>query len=264
MTAALPAACGLAFGILPILVAGDSYADAWLMAPGQGQVIAGSAFSGSTRAFDGHGKLIPVAPYEKFELGAYIEYGVADWLTLVADPALDHIRQPAPAASYDGAGESGAGLRVPLYRADPLVASLRAILLSPGASFNSGVQPRRSGSIDLRAMAGANFTLGAWPAFADSAAGYRFYAQAQPGEWRLDLTLGVRPDPDLLLLLQSFGAIQTSRSAAFPRSSWEKLQASLVYDFAPSWSAQIGGFMTVAGVNTGRECGPMAALWHRF
>lgn len=113
-------------------------------------------------------------------------------------------------------------------------------------------------------MAGANFAVGPWAAFADAAGGYRFYAQSQPGEWRLDLSLGVRPAPPLLVLIQSFGSLQTDKSAAFPRSSWDKLQGSFVYDFTPVWSAQIGAFMTVAGVNAGRELGPIAALWYRF
>lgn len=248
---------------LPILIAGQAYAGAWLMPPGQGQIIARTAFSGSTRAFDAHGNLIPVPSYQKFELGAYIEYGLTDWLTLVAAPAYDVIRQPQPAPSYTGPGESGLGGRFKLYQSDAFVASAQATLLTPGASFN-GAEPHRAGSIDLRAMAGANFAIGPWAAFADACGGYRFYAQSQPGEWRLDLTLGVRPLPQLLALFQSFGSVQTNRSAAFPRSSWDKLQASLVYDLTPAWSAQLGAFVTVAGVNAGRELGPMAAIWYRF
>jgi hypothetical protein len=46
--------------------------------------------------------------------------------------------------------------------------------------------------------------------------------------------------------------------------SWTKLQPSLVYDIAPQWSVQIGGFLTVAGVNAGRELGPTAGVWYRF
>jgi protein XagA len=97
--------------LLLILAAGDARAGAWLMPPGQGQVIAGTAFSGSNRAFDAHGNLIPVPSYKKFELGAYIEYGLTDWLTLVAAPAYDVIRQPSPAPSYTGPGQSGIGGR---------------------------------------------------------------------------------------------------------------------------------------------------------
>jgi hypothetical protein len=57
-----------------------AWASAWLLPPGDGQIITYSAFSDSTRAFDGHGNLIPVPDYQKFELGTYVEYGVTDWL----------------------------------------------------------------------------------------------------------------------------------------------------------------------------------------
>lgn len=246
-----------------MLAAGEAHAGAWLMAPGEGQIIAGAAFSGSNRAFDAQGKLIPVPSYQKFELGSYIEYGLTDWMTLVAAPAYDVIRQPEPADSFTGPGQSGIGGRFGLFKSEAFVASVQATLLTPGASFNGG-EAHRAGSMDLRAMAGVNFALGPWPAFADFAGGYRFYAQSQPGEWRLDLSLGVRPLPQLLFLLQGFGSLQTKKSADFPRSSWEKLQGSFVYDLAPAWSAQLGAFVTVAGKSAGRELGPVAAIWYRF
>ena len=263
MSARLRWARAFAVWVLLVVAAGSARAGAWLMPPGEGQIIAGTAFSGSSRAFDAHGKLIPVPSYEKFELGSYIEYGLTDWLTLVGAPAYDIIRQPAPALSYTGPGESGLGGRFKLYQSDAFVASLQATLLTPGASFN-GAEPHRAGAFDLRAMTGASLTIGAWPAFAEAEAGYRFYAQAQPGEWKLDLTLGVRPLPQLLALLQSFGSMQTTRSVDFPRSSWEKLQGSFVYDLNAAWSAQLGAFVTVAGSNAGRELGPMAAIWYRY
>jgi hypothetical protein len=42
------------------------------------------------------------------------------------------------------------------------------------------------------------------------------------------------------------------------------LPPSVVFDISRQWSVQIGGFMTVAGINAGRELGPLAALWYRF
>jgi len=33
---------------------------------------------------------------------------------------------------------------------------------------------------------------------------------------------------------------------------------------SPPRSAQLGAFLTIAGVNAGRELGPLAALWYRF
>jgi protein XagA len=48
-----------------------AWAGAWLLAPGDGQVIADTFFSDSTLAFDARGHLIPVPSYRKFELGTY-------------------------------------------------------------------------------------------------------------------------------------------------------------------------------------------------
>ncbi len=254
----------LASWVFVILAAGGASAGAWLMPPGKGQIIAGAAFSGSSRAFDNNGHLIPVRSYEKFELGAYIEYGVVDWLTLVASPAYDHIRQPQPAPSFQGFGESGIGGRLGLYRSDTLVLSVQAVLLSPGASFNGALQPGRAASLDLRGLAGYTFAIGSMPAFLSAEAGYRFYARSQPGEWRLDVTLGFRPIEKLMILLQSFASLQNGQSQAFPTSSWDNLQWSLVYDLTPALSAQVGVFGTIAGVNAGREFGPVAALWYRW
>jgi protein XagA len=266
VSATLPAARAIAGWVLVTLTiwTGGASAGAWLLPPGSGQIIAGAAFSGSSKAFDAHGHLIPVPYYKKFELGAYIEYGVTNWLTMVAAPAYDRIRQPPPAGSYKGLGESALGARVGLFRSDPLVLSFQAVLLTPGASFNNAFEPRRAGSIDLRGLAGYNFLFGSLPAFINAEAGYRFYAQSQPGEWRLDVTLGIRPLPQLLVLLQSFASLQTGHSAAFPASSWDKIQMSVVYDFTPAWSAQLGAFLTIDGVNAGREAGPMATIWYRF
>ncbi|MDQ6703114.1 MAG: hypothetical protein M3Z96_08455, partial [Pseudomonadota bacterium] len=82
-------------------------------------------------------------------------------------------------------------------------------------------------------------------------------------EWRIDLTMGLRPWPRLLMMLQSYTSIATG-AGQFGHESWTKLQPSLVYAIAPQWSVQIGGFITVAGINAGRELGPTAGVWYRF
>jgi hypothetical protein len=43
-----------------------AWGGAWLMPPGEGQVIADTFFSDSTRAFDAQGHLVPVPSYRKF------------------------------------------------------------------------------------------------------------------------------------------------------------------------------------------------------
>jgi hypothetical protein len=174
---------------------GGRQADA---ARGDGSVIAYTAFSDSTRAFDAQGHLIPVPSYRKFELGTYIEYGLTNWLTLVAAPSYDRIHNPPPGQSYNGPGESEIAARVGLYRTDTSVLSIQAGLRSPGASLADSLGPfevRRASSLDVRGRAGRNVVVPAMEGFVEAQAGYRFYAAGQPGEWRIDLTMGLRPWP---------------------------------------------------------------------
>jgi protein XagA len=173
-----------------------AWGGAWLLAPGDGQVIADTFFSDSTLAFDAHGHLIPVPSYRKFELGTYIEYGLTNWLTLVASPSYDRIENPPPGQSYNGLGESEIAARVGLYRTDTSVLSFQAGLRSPGGSFADSLGPfevRRAASLDVRGLAGRNVVVAAMEGFVEAQAGYRFYAAGQPGEWRIDLTMGLRP-----------------------------------------------------------------------
>ena len=150
-----------------------------------------------------------------------------------------------PGQSYTGLGESEIAARVGLYHTDAAVLSVQAGLRSPGASFDSlgPLDVRRAGSLDVRGLAGHNCVVAGIEGFAEVQAGYRFYAGNQPGEWRFDLTAGLRPLPRLLVMLQSFTSISFGTSQ-FGHVSWTKLQPSLVYDIAQQWSVQIGGFIT--------------------
>jgi protein XagA len=244
----------------------SAWGGAWLLPPGEGQVIAAIFYSDSNHAFDAQGHLVPVPDYRKFELGTYIEYGLADGLTLVASPSYDRIHNPPPGQSYNGLGESEIAARVGLYRTDTSVLSFQAGLRSPGFSFADSLGPfqvRRAASLDVRGLAGRNVVVAGMEGFVAAEGAYRFYAAGQPGEWRIDLTMGLRPLPGLLMMLQSYTSI-VNGSLRFGHVSWTKLQPSLVYDIAPRWSVQIGGFITVAGINAGRELGPIVGIWYRF
>lgn len=236
------------------------------MPEGEGEAIFYSEFSGSSRAFDKNGRLIPVPDYRKFELGTYVEYGLADWLTVVLSPAYDRIHSPFPRQSYSGIGQSEAAARVRIFQNENSVISFQAGLSSPGASLAYSLGPlevKRTASFELRGLAGKSANLFGMESFADAEAAYRFYGGNQPGEWRFDLTAGVRPSPGLLVMLQSFTSIQYG-SKLFPHQSWTKLQPSFVYQLGPQWSIQLGGFFTVSGVNAGREIGPIGGIWYRF
>jgi len=78
----------------------------------------------------------------------------------------------------------------------------------------------RAGSIDVRGMAGRNCVVAGTEGFVEAEGEYRFYAEDQPGEWRIDLTGGLRPLPRLLVLLQSFTSISNGTSQ-FGHVSWK-------------------------------------------
>jgi len=52
-----------------------AWGSAWLLPPGDGQIIAYSDFSDSTRAFDWHGNLIPVRPIKSLNLAPISNMG---------------------------------------------------------------------------------------------------------------------------------------------------------------------------------------------
>jgi hypothetical protein len=195
------------------------------MPPGDGQAIVYSAFSDSTRAFDSQGRLIPVPQYKKFELGTYIEYGLTNWLTLVVSPAYDRISNPPPGQSYNGLGESEVAARIRVFQNENSIISFQIGVRSPGASLADSLGPfevRRAASLELRGLAGRSLVILGMESFADAEAAYRFYAGNQPAEWRIDLAMGVRPVPRLLMMLQSFNSI-TNGSGKFGHVSWSKL-----------------------------------------
>jgi protein XagA len=222
------------------------------MPPGDGQVITYSAFSDSTRAFDAHGNLIPVPAYKKFELGTYLEYGVTDWLTLSASPAYDRVPTPPPGQSYTGLGESEVAARVGLYHSDTAVLSVQAGLRSPGASFDSLCR--------WKCAAPLPSTCAAWPGAIASSRGTR---PRPDTAFMRKISRANGGSPRFLVMLQSFTSISNGTSQ-FGHVSWTKLQPSFVYDIAQQWSVQVGGFITVAGINAGRELGPTAGVWYRF
>jgi hypothetical protein len=87
-------------------------------------------------------------------------------------------------------------------------------------------------------------------------AGYRFYADGQPGEWRIDLTMELRPWPRVLMMLQSYTSI-VNGSLPFGHISWTKLQPAW---FTTSRHKQIGG---VNGRGDQRRT-RAGSVWYRF
>jgi hypothetical protein len=242
-------------------------AGAWPERAGQGQLILSLTDSGGDHDFLASGHVSTGTSYRKLEGSAFLEYGLTDWLTLVAAPVLLGVRTEAPAARYDGLGQSGAGIRARIWQAAATVLSVQAMAYLPG--------PRQRGNpaqigytdaeTDWRLLAGHSFALGGWQGFSDVELAWRTRAGAPADEVHLDLTLGVRARPRLLLMLQSFTTVTVGPAhPPFLPGRWTKLEASVVYDLTPRWSVQLGALTTVLGVNALRERGFVGGVWYRF
>jgi hypothetical protein len=265
-----PVPCVWLVGSFAALVLGSSdvgHAAAFLDPAGQGEAIVTASFTDSANAFDASGRLVPVASYRKFELSAWTDYGLTDWLTLIVAPSADDIvNSNNPTSTYRGLGMTEAGVRMPVLQGGSSILSLQATGLVPGSfdRSNAALAGYDSFQSDARLLYGTGFELCGLASFVDVETGYRWY-EIGPGEVRADLTFGIRPIPTVLLLAQSFNVISVGPSAAYaPNLRSDKLEASAVYDFNTAWSAQLGAFATIAAVDARREQGLVTAVWYRF
>jgi hypothetical protein len=199
----LGTALGLIFASMPA-VTRDAYASAFLQPIGEGDIITATEFSDSTRAFDHNGKLIPIPAYRKFELASYIEYGLLDRLTLIAQPFYGTARQEDTAVSTPG---TEIGARYGVAEFGPTVISVQGLLqvpFKPGQPPQGGFDEDDVFSGDLRLLVGHTFEVEGAPGFLDLQGGYRWQGDGAPDEWHADFTAGIRPQPRVLLMLQTF------------------------------------------------------------
>jgi hypothetical protein len=243
-------------------------AGAWTAPQGHGQVIVTGTASRAERAFDGDWSSVPTPRTNKFELQGLIEYGVTDLITAILAPGYQRIDIGAPTdAQRSGLGYSELGGRVLLLQGSSWVFSGQTLVRLPGTSqfSNPAAIGYTDSEVDVRALFGASFSLGTWPAFIDMQAAQRFRAGAAPDEFRADLTFGIRPLPQWLLLAQSFNVFsEGSGVPLFPSYEYHKLQLSVVHDITPHWSLQLGGFSAYAGRNALQENGAILGVWYRF
>jgi hypothetical protein len=181
---------------------------------------------------------------------------------------LQHVDIGAPVdAQRTGLGYSEFGGRVRLFQGDSWVVSGQTTLRVPGTFDRSN--PAALGytdtQVDVRALVGYAFKLGAWPAFLDVQMAQRFSLGWQPDEFRADITFGVRPAPKWLLLAQSFNVVSEGAGTwGFPAYDYYKLQLSGVYSVTPKLSLQLGAFTTYTGRNALQDNGLLMGAWYRF
>ena len=243
-------------------------AAAWNELQGEGLVIVRGTYDTGSTSFDKKGHLIKTQRYTKREASTYIEYGLTNWLEVIAKPDfVSTTLAGSPGGRYTGFGTSELGAQARLLAFGPAILAVQGTFQLPATSRESNLAliGNTARNTDARALLGVGFALGSWPSFLDAEAGYRMRSAHAPDEVHVDLTVGTRPRPDILLLVQSFTTLPTSPGVPFfPRSSYSNMEVSGVYDINLHWSAQLGVFTTIDGRDALRERGTDVSLWYRF
>jgi protein XagA len=246
-----------------------AWAGAWTFPEGTGQWLAGFTASTATNYFNGSAGLVPGPRYSKEELSLLIEYGLTDRLTAIIIPGLQNIDIAAPiSAQRAGLGYTEFGARYGIIELPAWVFSGQATLRIPGTMQTSN--PAAIGYTDVQAdicaLLGHNLKLGEMPGFFDIEIAERVRTMGAPSEFRADGTFGVTVFPKWLLLAQSFNVISEGAGNNIYGGSYDyfKLQLSVVYTVAPTWSLQGGGYTTYAGRDALQENGLLFGVWHEF
>lgn len=254
-----------------IAVASAARAGAWTLPHGKGQVIISAVYSEADEFLGSDGQPAKGRRFSKGETAFYAEYGLTDGFTMMIEGNASSTSNDAPIA-FDEArwGLGSVGGRLRLWESGGSILSLEAAArLLPRESGDSVVLPVEAQG-DVRLRAGRSFTVGAMPAFADLALGYRFAMPIEASAFEerdditVDLALGLRPWTDWTILAQTYNRMETGRGQMGDSHRSHKLEASFVHDLSPSLSVQLGVLTTVAGRNALREKGLVGAVWMRF
>jgi protein XagA len=116
-----------------------------------------------------------------------------------------------------------------------------------------------------RLLAGYNFLVGSTPAFFDGEFGFRLRTGGPPDEWHADLTLGLKPAPGMMLMIQDYTTVSTAAvNRSFPAWRTSVVEASIVVAIYDRWSVQFGLFTSVWAVKTNTQHGVALAVWRTF
>lgn len=281
-------ASALFFVFIYLLSPAAARAGAWLYPEGHGQLILTTAFAEARGAFDASGRLVNTPSYRKFEDRFYLEHGVTDWLSFVAEGGAMSFRGGGESArltqlnaliaeakgglplilpaetgtKYQGLGLGAAGARLQLFAYAEYVFSVETSLRAASSAARCFLDMRGPVQLDARLLMGRSLSLFGFTGFLDAQIGYR--SRGQNGdEIRLDLTAGFRPIDRLMLMAQSFSAI-APRGGLSTVVAAQKFQLSAVYELTPAISAQIGAVTALSGVNAPAERGLIGGVWWRY
>lgn len=252
----------LALALLAALAAGPALGSAWTLPAGEGFAAQTVAWTRSSEAWDAAGRLRPAPDTETWETRTYLEYGLRDGLTAVAQLSVSHetVGEPTPDLRL-GLDWADLGLRLRLGQWRGAVFAAQGTVRLPGAWGE--VRPATLGAtepeFDSRLLAGRGWQALGLSGWLDLQAAHRLRTGPEADELRLDLTAGLRPLPRLMVIAQAFG-----RVAVEGGERDAKLGLSAAWEATPTWTVQLGAGITAWGRVATRETTAHLAIWRKF
>lgn len=248
------------------LSAAPASAGAWPQAEGTGQLITTLATSTSDTGFDGRdtGRNLE---FRKWELSPLFSWGVGADTSLFLKPTVQRLAADRSGGGTDhtsGLTDTELGGTFALWRGAGSVFSLQPMVRLPFFYDPDDNPALGSGHVDLemRALYGTNLAVAGIPSFLDAQLAWRQRTGAPADEASLDLTFGLRPDGNWMVLVQSFNTISVGDAGpGYGDFRRYKAQFSVVRRLTNSLSLQAGVNQAVGGRNDGDETGFLLALW---
>lgn len=240
-----------------VFAGGEATAGAWPLAQGETLAILKYERSRSEEAFDAFGNRYDAVDRTDEAVSLYVEYGLSDRVTVQGK--LTWTRgADAMGGAYEGRGPAELGVRYTLLGGDRGAVALYLGSILNGEGRNVGYAEPGAGATDYetRLLAGRSFGIAGRPVFVEAQAA-RISRFELPSETRVDLTAGVEPAADWLVLVQAYAG----RTDDDPE--WVKLEVTAVHQFG-DWRLQAGWRGSVSGKAGPAEAGPLIGVWRRF
>ena len=249
---------------LAMLAAGQARANPFNVAQGEGQLFFTSILTGSPKGFDDRGHVANIPDYRQAQIYVTGEYGVTDRLNLIVGPSYRSVQVDGPNNDTAGLGFTDLGARYQVASGGNWKLDVQGLVRIPGKKRSDSAAQVSDTGTEYEARALGGYIAG--PTFFALEAGYRWRDGAPQNEIHVDLTIGTRVAPKLLLLAASYNVISDGRGRSIfnQRFRYHDLYLSASYEVTSRLSVQLGATATVDGRNALRQRGPTVGFWYKF
>lgn len=260
--AALPALSAL-------MLSPHAYAGAWPLPAGEGQIIAGILAQTASADFDENGERNSSTDYNKVLANVYIEHGLTNRWTLVANAGVEAVQIDSAGRAPDetsGLSTAQIDVRRTLWQTDNTVIAAQGGLIFaqtgenvPGATLGSG-----GTDYEIGALIGQSGAYRGYDIFGQVHGAYRARSKGFGDEYRLDITAGIQTHPHMQMFLQSFYVNGEEGSREFRAYERLKLQPSVTWTYNRGRRIQLGAAKTVWGENSLEDSSVFIAFWRQY